>query len=589
MNNSEAATFAAFASAPPPAGIVVSITANLSVGTLIFNAGATVPITITSSGPTLQIGSTAGSTDALTLDPAAKDVTINLPTTSRLIVGGNDIKNLNAGSGRILSINAPLSGSTANRQPRKTGSGTLVLGANATVPPPSGNVLAAFQMLDGHLVFDCSGTISGAATTLNFNGGTIGAVGTARMINNNYAITGNMNYNGSEPLSLTGSGSLTADRTISVHSVTAALNIATLAGSGFGLTKDGPGTLRLSAANTYTAFTSIHAGTLNAGDSASLGGTVFVGNGATPGVSAALDLGRPTGGQTVPNTISINPGDGTNRTLSGLNTSGTNTFSGPIQMDGSFGENRSVRVNATSATGTLSFTNVISGPGQHLTKIGPGPVVFSGNNTYSGTTTIEAGTLYLNGNHAGAGTYTVKSGGTLAGIGSTSASVTVENGGTLAPGNSIGDLSVAALNLHAGARYQMEVDASTGSEDADTAIVTSGNVTLGAGGNFPTLEFVFTPAFIESFGTPPAGKTFLIVNNTGSGIVTPGSQFAGAPDDTPVIDGLLHYTIDYNFVGTALNGTASGGNDIAVTFHAVPEPSAALLLAGVVGLLRRRR
>lgn len=243
-------------------------------------------------------------------------------------------------------------------------------------------------------------------------------------------------------------------------------------------------------------------------------------------------------------------------------------------------------------SGSITVPNNISGIGRVQVE-GTGTVSLTGTNTYNNTTTVSAGaTLLVNGTHSGNSNYNVF--GTLGGDGTITHQVGILDGGILAPGNSIGDLAVGGgvggLFIDNGATYVMDVNAAAGTEDADTTIVTTGDVILNNdAGDRPTIQFVFTPGFVATFGTPPAGKTFLIINNIGSGEVTTDSQFAGAPDDTVVMDGLLKYTIDYNYSGVALNGTASGGNDIAVTFHEVPEPSTGALLALGVALTGRRR
>ena len=100
-----------------------------------------------------------------------------------------------------------------------------------------------------------------------------------------------------------------------------------------------------------------------------------------------------------------------------------------------------------------------------VVKVGDNTQAFSGANSYSGTTTVNAGTLLINGSHAQAvvdaqvsandpanydglpvGDYTVNSGGALGGtgvIGSSSDLVNVDVlGGTLAPGSSAGTLTL---------------------------------------------------------------------------------------------------------------------------------------------------
>ncbi|PSJ63205.1 autotransporter outer membrane beta-barrel domain-containing protein [Mesorhizobium soli] len=93
------------------------------------------------------------------------------------------------------------------------------------------------------------------------------------------------------------------------------------------------------------------------------------------------------------------------------------------------------RVNFNHDSSNYKFTAAISGAGS-INHNGPGETVLTGANTYTGTTTINAGSLYINGNQSGAtGLTTVNSGGTLGGKGTIGGSVVVANGGAINPGD----------------------------------------------------------------------------------------------------------------------------------------------------------
>jgi autotransporter-associated beta strand protein len=73
--------------------------------------------------------------------------------------------------------------------------------------------------------------------------------------------------------------------------------------------------------------------------------------------------------------------------------------------------------------------------------IGTGTWTLSGTNTYTGTTTVSAGMLVVNGDQSAAtGAFSVASGATLGGSGTLGGALNVT--GVLAPGNSIGKLTV---------------------------------------------------------------------------------------------------------------------------------------------------
>lgn len=102
---------------------------------------------------------------------------------------------------------------------------------------------------------------------------------------------------------------------------------------------------------------------------------------------------------------------------------------------------------------TLNFTAAISGGGNLRVGVGAGNVgtiVLTGNNTYTGTTTVSAGHLLVNGAN-GNSPVTVASGATLAGTGSLGGTVNVLSGGSLTAGiPARGALTAAIGTLTAG-------------------------------------------------------------------------------------------------------------------------------------------
>ena len=98
-----------------------------------------------------------------------------------------------------------------------------------------------------------------------------------------------------------------------------------------------------------------------------------------------------------------------------------------------------------------------------LTKIGAGTLVLSGANRYQGATNVEAGTLIVNGD-LGPSALTIHNGAGLGGTG-TVGTTRLGAGSTLAPGNSIGTLTVDGdLTFDSDTTYQVEVapDGSSG-------------------------------------------------------------------------------------------------------------------------------
>lgn len=141
----------------------------------------------------------------------------------------------------------------------------------------------------------------------------------------------------------------------------------------------------------------------------------------------------------------------------------TGSIAGNILNNGALAFNRS---------DNYAFSGAISGSGAFW-QIGEGTTVLSGDSNYSGATEVYAGRLAVNGSIASSSLVTVHEGGELGGNGMVS--TTHIDGGTLAPGNSIGTLTVNGdLSFTGASTYAVEVSAS----DADRVNV-SGQADLG--------------------------------------------------------------------------------------------------------------
>ena len=109
----------------------------------------------------------------------------------------------------------------------------------------------------------------------------------------------------------------------------------------------------------------------------------------------------------------------------------------------SLNKSRTFTINSWA---TLTIAPILldyDGGAGSLVKAGTGTLHLNGNNTYTGTTAINAGTVFVNGQtgtNSGTGTeaITVASAASLPGDGRVAGALTVNNGGLLTAGNSSG-------------------------------------------------------------------------------------------------------------------------------------------------------
>ena len=281
---------------------------------------------------------------------------------------GTGTLNLNGG---VLLANTDLSGGNALANPVAFGASGTMCGAN-------------------NLQFAGAFTQTGGSRTLTngLTSGTLTLSGPVYLSNTNTA---------GYTLTLAGSGNTLISGGISNYNGT---------GTAGGLTITNTETTTLSGSNSYVGATTVSAGVLNLQNNSALGtGTATVTSG------AALQL---QSGIAVNNVLNL-AGSGINNYGALQSLSGSNTYSGPINLTGAIRINAdagslyltsgSIALGANTVTlgggGNIVINSILSGSGGGLTKDGGGNVTLTASNSYTGLTKISSGTLSIGDGTAG--------------------------------------------------------------------------------------------------------------------------------------------------------------------------------------------
>jgi len=479
-----------------------SITGNVTNnGTLTFDRSDNYTFAglISGSGSLDQAGSgstiltAAGNSVGTTrIDAGILQVNNNsLTSTGGITINAGTLQNAGGSSTTVTPTITMNAGSTLT-----IGGGTVEAGGGTQTLFTGGTGGATINITGGTLFGN--GTLGGGGNVVNLNGSLNTGAATLNLGSGNdtFLLTGFATIvgagvdggGGTNALQVNSNFSRTLDGASVTHFQT--------------LSKSGTGTLTLTGSHSYSAGTTISAGTLQ------------IGNGATAGA-----LATPT-----------------------VTNNGTLAF---------------------NLNSNYSFAGAISGTGA-VNKLGTGITTLTGTNSYTGATNINAGTLLIDGNQSGAtGPTNVANGATLGGTGIVGGSVTVANGGALSPsgaGNAPGALTIngnLTLNSGAALNYQFGQANTPGGALNDLTTV-NGNLTLAgtlnlstsSGGSFgPGVYRVFNYAGTLtnnglSIGSAPAGTYYVqtsianqvnLVNSTG--LTLNFWDGAAGPKDNGVING----------------------------------------------------
>ncbi|EKE2773610.1 fibronectin-binding autotransporter adhesin ShdA [Salmonella enterica subsp. enterica serovar Truro] len=430
--------------------------------------GNIVQTDMSSSSLSLSQGSTlTGRVDAmfttLSLDDTSQWNMTDPSTVGNLTNnGGITLGNASGSTGTLLTVDNTLTlqgGSqinatldTANSSPiikaaNVTLGGTLNLSSTATfVAPETDEHFGSVTLIDSQtaITTDFDSVTLDADTSAMPDYLTINA-GVDANDNTNYELSTGLSWYAGANSARAAHGTFTVDAD-STFTVTSELDetTATSDWDGSKLTKQGDGTLILSNTGNDYGDTEIVGGILAAKDAASLGtGDVTIAESATLALSQGTLDNNVTGGGQI-----IKSGSGE------LIVTGDNTYSGGTTISGG---TLTVDHADSLGTGTIAnssvlqvgegeLENTLSGSGS-LVKTGTGELTLSGDNSYSGGTTITGGTLTAD--HADSlGTGTIANSGVLQ-VGEGELENTLSGSGSLVK-TGTGELTLSGDNTYSG-------------------------------------------------------------------------------------------------------------------------------------------
>jgi autotransporter-associated beta strand protein len=347
-----------------------------------------------------------------------------IPSSRGLPIISNDTSSFNvtvgADFGASLTFSGLLSDSLSNTGLTKTGPGKVILqSGNSYGGPTVVNLGTLSVQTQGALGTSQNVTVNkGGSLELNGDQMTFAQhlqlQGPGGTLIPNPANTGALvSINGSN----TWSGKVTLAGDASLNSGSNAQLVITgviddngpLTGSqGFSITKEGPGEVVLSNANSYSGNTVVNGGDVNVQNVQALGtgkGTITVANGAALWLQfpAGAGVQVPLGNQVIPANVMTSEtlhlsGAGLFNSGALRNVSGNNAWPGAVILDNSAAigvddDGSGLTVDGGSPlTLTGAINDGIVGPAG-LTKVGAGTLVLTGDNSYSGGTDVAVGVL----------------------------------------------------------------------------------------------------------------------------------------------------------------------------------------------------
>ena len=557
---------------------VTTTAGTLAIGGIVSGVGFSVT---KAGGGTLILSGVNTFTGGTTLSAGTLDINNAAAVgTGTFAINGGTIDNTSGGAITLSNNNVQTWGGDftfTGTNALNLGTGAVTLGASRTVTTSTGVLTVGGAIGDGGngygitkagsgtLVFNGADTFSGTTTV---NGGVV-QLGNANAaqdstvsvgVTNGLAFTtaigsftiGGLAGGSNETLTDTGSSAVTL--TVGNNGST---DVYSGVLSGSGALKISGGTLTLSGTNTYSGGTTLAAGArLNINNATAIGTGLFTING------GSLDN---TSGAAITLTNNNSQTWAGNFTFVGSNN--LNLGTGAVTLTTS--------PSATITAGSLTVGGNIGGAFS-LTKAGAGVLILSGNNNYSGGTTLSAGQIDINSATAiGTGLFTIN-GGSFDNTSGAAITLTNNNSQTWAGdftfvGSNNLNLGTGAVTLSASRTITVTADMLT----VGGAIGDSGNnyATSIAGGGTLTL----TGANTFGGGVTVVSGTLLANNPSGSAggtgnlVVDSGATLAGTGTVTGAVTINSGGTLAPGSGGTAIfntgNLTLSSGSDLDIVLN----------------------
>jgi fibronectin-binding autotransporter adhesin len=513
---------------------------NTYTGVTTINAGTVSVATLGDGGVAGNLGQATNTVTNIVLGGGTLEYTGATASSDRGITLTTGTASTISVTTNTLTLSAAVGNST-NGSLTKSGAGILELTGSNTFT--GGMTLSAGTLNIGH-----NSALGTGIFTIS--GGTVDAITSAKTITNAMSIGASFTFTGTQNLTQgTGAVALTASPTITCSANT--FEIGGVTSGAFAITKAGVGTLQLTGTNTYSAGTTLSAGTLNIGNDAALGtGTFTISGGTVDAITSA---------KSITNAMIINS---------------SFAFTGSQNLTQGTG---TVTLNATPTITTnansLTIGGVISGA-FGITKAGVGTAVLTGANDYTGAITVNAGVLNIR--HATAtgttaGGVTVASGAALemqGGITVGAEALTLNNDGV----SSAGSLRNVSGNNTWGGAIALSSNATRINSDAGTLTLSGAisngaiNLTMGGAGDIAANGVIGNGA--GTLVKDGAGQLTLGATNTYSGTttLTLGTILLGAAQ-TSLTNDIVLTAGTLNAAGFAITTSGAWTNNGATYTH----------------------